>query len=87
MSDAFGPISNLITRKECINNHKTMMEKIDEVKNDISEIKVMLAGMPEKIFEKADCRYASKITERAVYAAIGVMCLAVLTGVIALIFK
>jgi len=87
MPDAFGPIGNLISRKECVNNHKTMMEKFDELKDDNKRIEILITGLPEKIFEKADERYASKTVEKAVYAAIGFMCFAVLGAVMALIFN
>jgi len=87
MPDAFGPIGNLISREECANNHKTMMEKFDELKDDNNQIKILIAGLPEKFFEKADKRYASKTVEKAVYTAIGFIVFAVFAAVLALVIN
>ena len=66
MNDVVAPISELITRRECVANHKIMMDKFEELKDDTNQIKVLIAELPEKVFEKADCRYASKLFERDV---------------------
>jgi Txe/YoeB family toxin of Txe-Axe toxin-antitoxin module len=57
--------------------HKTLMNKIDDLTKAVAEIQISIAGLPEKIFEKADERYASKVVEKAVYAVIGAVCLGV----------
>jgi hypothetical protein len=42
------------------NSHNKTMEKIDSIINTLGEMKVCIAEMPEKIFDKADERYISK---------------------------
>lgn len=73
---------NFITRKEHYNNVTSMSEKIDDIKNEIGEMKIMLAGLPEKMFEKADQRYAGKPTEKIVYGMVGLILVIVLTSLV-----
>ena len=47
-------------RDEVNMQHDKTNDKIDNIKDSISELKVLLTGMPERIFEKSDERYASK---------------------------
>lgn len=39
------------------------MEKLDGLSNQISELKVAIAGIPQAILNSADERYASKASE------------------------
>ena len=51
----------LINKEE----HKTMSQKIDDLGEGLNEIKVTLAGLPEKLADKFDERYASKEYEES----------------------
>ncbi|MEI6580794.1 MAG: hypothetical protein WCO07_01335 [bacterium] len=73
--------------KDNFAEHKTLMEKIDNLKESVEEIKITLAGLPDKIFDRADRRYAYKTTERAMYALIGAICLAFIYALVALVIK
>lgn len=66
--------------------HFSIMEKLDALKDDMNEkftlLSIEIAKMPEKILEKADSRYASKTVEKALYGAIGAVCVALIMWVI-----
>lgn len=65
--------------------HKIIMDKIDDIIKSIAEIQCSMAGLPEKIFEKADERYASKTSERVIYGMVGTIVTAVLLSLIYLV--
>lgn len=49
-----------------IMDNETMAQDIKEIKSIIGDLRVDIASLPEKIFEKADCRYAAKTIEEEV---------------------
>ena len=49
-------------------NYKTMSEQLKEVVRGVSDIQVTLAGLPQKILNSADERYASKDSEKRLNA-------------------
>lgn len=63
--------------------HKEIMLDMKDIKNDIGSIKILIAELPEKF----DARYAPKKLESWFYAGVGVVLLAVLTSLLALILK
>jgi DNA repair exonuclease SbcCD ATPase subunit len=63
--------------------HKDLMQEIKEIKTDVSEIKLMIAQLPEKFDE----RYAPKRLENWFYAGVGVILLAIITGLLNLVLK
>lgn len=71
--------------------HIAIMEKLDAFKdffNDkINSLQVDIARMPDKIFERADKRYASKTIEKLAYGVLGAVCLAFVMGVWELLKK
>lgn len=67
--------------------HKNIMQELKELGNKFESLALEVRGLPEKILEKADVRYASKTTERAVYGLIGALCLTVVLGVVEFIIK
>ena len=68
-------------------NIKPLMEKLDKVEEKVNKIALDLAGLPERLIEKLDIRYADKKTETKLDKMIMVVITAVILGVIALIFK
>jgi len=49
-----------------INNlRQELMDKIDDIKQDVGDIKVEIAKLPEILADKFDTRYANKDTEIA----------------------
>ena len=70
-----------VTTKTCNNNIKNVMDEIKEVhknfgevhkemgniKDLISDVNVLVAGLPEKIIEKADKKYAGKGVEKIMW--------------------
>lgn len=63
------------------------MDKLEGMEKKLDKLAIDIALLPEKIFEKADKKYASKIIERAVYAIIGAVCLTVVYAIIELVIK
>ena len=64
------------------------MDKIkDELKNDISDIKVAIAKLPKDLIDQFDKRYASKETEKIVKYVIGMISIAFITALIGLVWK
>jgi len=61
--------------------NKKIMEKIDDFSEKLEAMRIQIAELPEKMFEKADQRYVNKdrfmTVERAVFALIGALCLGV----------
>jgi predicted nuclease with TOPRIM domain len=43
---------------------KKMEDKLDKISNKITEIEVKIAGLPERLLEKTDGKYACKETEK-----------------------
>ena len=62
---------------------KDIMHEIKELKKDISEIKLMIAQLPEMFDE----RYAPKRLENWFYAGVGVVLLAIITGLLNLVLE
>jgi len=67
--------------------HRTIMEKIDDLTKSLVEIQISIAKLPEKMFEKADERYASKLSEKIVYGMAGIVLTLVLTALVFLVIK
>jgi Txe/YoeB family toxin of Txe-Axe toxin-antitoxin module len=67
--------------------HRTIMEKIDDLTKSLVEIQISIAKLPEKMFEKADERYASKLSEKIVYGMAGTVLTLVLTALVFLVIK
>ena len=52
-----------VTQAECKNNMAKIMEKIDQLFNKISDLSIKVEGIPQRVLESADKRYASKASE------------------------
>jgi len=80
-------MDNFITKSEYDNHAIKMSEKLDELKNNIYEIKILLATMPKQIIDECDSRYASKISEKVVYSMVGLVLTAFMGSLIYLVIK
>ena len=69
------------------NFNEYIMQKIDDLTKAVSDIQISIAGLPEKIFEKADKRYASKTSEKVVYGMVGAIILGALYAILKLVYK
>lgn len=67
--------------------HETFMDKLNELGSQLTSLMIKVEGLPEKILQKADDRYASKTTEKAVYGLVGAICLTVVYALVELIKK
>lgn len=74
----------LQTNKE---EHKTFMRKLDELSKGQEDIKITLAGLPERLAEKFDERYASKEYENSLKRLNWLVISAVIVALLALIIK
>ena len=64
---------HLVDKATCDKNTKIMGDKMDNLKDDMNEIKVHLAELPETLAEKFDKRYASKLSEKIVYGVVTII--------------
>jgi len=51
---------SLVTKKDCDVRFSAFMEELKQVRGDIKDISVAIAELPEKLWERADQRYAPK---------------------------
>lgn len=65
--------------------HITIMTELKKVGEDIANISIQIAKLPQDILDLADKRYASKTAERVIYGLVGAVCLAFVYGLIELI--
>ena len=76
-----------VTQAECKTNMSTIMEKIDQLFNKISDLSIKVEGIPQKVLENADERYASKRIEQTVDKLIWLVVSAVVVAGLAIILK
>jgi len=80
-----------ITRKEYQLNNINLMKQINDIKEDIGDIKINIAGLPEKIKKAMEERYVSKDSfepvKKVVYGLVGAILLGVIGAILALAFK
>lgn len=60
--------------------HKIIMEKLDNFGEKLEAMRIQIAELPEKIFEKGDERYASKTSERVIYGMVGIVITSFIVG-------
>lgn len=68
-------------------NNLKVVEKLDNLEENLNQVKVQIAELPERLAEKFDQRYASKSTEVAVYSFIGLVVTGVVVAILALVLK
>ena len=76
-----------VTQAECKTNMSTIMEKIDQLFNKISDLSIKVEGIPQKVLENADERYANKRIEQTVDKLIWLVVSAVVVAGLAIILK
>lgn len=64
-----------VSERLCENDktHLLIMDKIDKFSEQLEEIKIQIAKLPDVIFERGDKRYASKNSERVIYSMVGLI--------------
>lgn len=67
-------------------NDEKLMADIKQIKDDINDIKLLIAKLPEEFFEKADEKYPSKSVEKGLWWIAGVL-FSGLVGVILFLFQ
>lgn len=74
-------MSEFMPRSECDKHINSMASEIKQVGeklgNKIDRLALDFAEFPDKFFERADKRYASKTIEKAVYALAGALLIAI----------
>ena len=76
-----------VTQAECKNNMAKIMEKIDQLFNKITDLSIKVEGIPQRVLESADERYASKRIEQTVDKLIWLVVSAVVVAGLAIILK
>ena len=83
-----------VTTITCNNNIKNVMQEIKDVqievgnvKDSVSDLHVKIAKLPEVILDKADLRYASKISETMVYGMVAIVMTAVISSLVYIVVR
>ena len=80
-----------ITRKEYQLNNINLMKQINDIKDDIGNIKISIAVLPDKIKEAIAENYVSKDSfrpvQKVVYGLVGAILIGVAGAILALAFK
>ena len=75
-----------VTKEDCEKYTSIMNDKIDKFKDNFVKFELsitkQIAELPKKVMDEAKCEFASKTTEKIVYALVGVICLAVVGSVV-----
>ena len=79
--------SKSVTQVECKTNMAKIMEKIDQLVDKISDLSIKVEGIPQRVLENADERYASKRIEQTVDKLIWLVVSAVVVAGLAIILK
>ena len=87
MSDKIVSPQDIVTKEYCKQTRDFMTNEFKEIRNAINDLALEVKGLPEKIHEKSDKRYASILTEKIVYALIGLIVSSVVIALIALVLK
>lgn len=70
-------MSDTVTRAECSQHVTSMTKQINDLGEKlggkIDKLTVQVAEFPDKFFERADKRYASKLSEKVVYSMVGIV--------------
>lgn len=81
------PKYNSITREEYASFNQTMNDKLDSLTEDVKDISVSVAKIPEQLADKFDERYASKKTEKTVDKILWLVISAVVIAGMAFLLK
>lgn len=87
MADMIVSEEKLIRKKDCDKNVKIMTDKIDNIKEEINGIRLIIAKLPEALHEKFRDEFASKLTEKIVYSMAGIILTTVCLGVVYLVVR
>lgn len=63
--------------------HTEFMNDVKDIKNDLNDIKVLIAQLPERFDE----RYATKKIENWFYAGVALVLLSIIGGLLKVVFK
>jgi hypothetical protein len=72
---------------ETCNLHNSLMEKIDHIIDKINSLEVKMAELPDRVLERADKKFASKLVEKIVYGMLGAIALGILYALMELVIK
>ena len=79
--------NRLVTKIDCDNHVKNMTEEIKDVKDAVNDLRVDIAELPEKVFDKADVRYADKRIEKNFDKLVWLVLAGVVLGILNLIIR
>jgi len=82
---------NFIGRREYDQTNNNFMSEIKQIRQCINDIKINIAGLPEKLTEKLDEKYVSqesfKPIQKIVYGLVGAILISVFVALLALVIK
>ena len=76
-----------VSREECQAINKIMSDKLDTLSEDVKDVAIKVAELPELMADKFDNRYASKKTEQAVDRVMWLVITAVVIAGLAVVLK
>ena len=79
--------SDKVTREEFQSTNANVMDKLDQLFNKISDLSIKVEGIPQRVLENADERYANKRIEQTVDKLIWLVVSAVVVAGLAIILK
>ena len=87
-------MDNMVTQEMCNSNTLRTMQEIKEVRTEIGEVKdsvsdlhVLVAGIPREIIKETDKKYASKSIEKIIYFIGGLVVTSIVGALMALILR
>lgn len=78
---------DLIKKFDCDKNINTMTQKIDNLSKNLNDFKIEIIEKIAELPDRLDRRYASKLTERIVFAMSGLILTSVFLAIIYLVIK
>lgn len=87
--------ANELVKKETCNKNidkvmneiKDVHKEVGDVKDSVSDLHVKIAKLPEAIMEKADLRYASKLSEKLVYGMVAIVLTSVISSLVYVVVR
>lgn len=83
-------MKEFITRNECVNKETNLTKKMDDIKQQIEDIKIQLAKLPDCLIKRLDEKYVSKDAFKPVrlvaYGLVGTM-VAVILMLLDILFR
>lgn len=79
-------MSHIVGANELVKKD-TCTKNVDNMLKELNDIKISIAKLPETILEKADIRYAGKLSEKLVYGMVVIVLGSVMSSLVYLVVR